>query len=467
MTKRKESLAHTSQLKPFSHAPAEPGNHSLRKIGRKFAWIAVPALAVGLIGLGAWYWAAQAIPDVQLDAYTDPALAEAVSQARWAIRRAPWSDRPRGHMAMLLHVHGMHPVAAEFYTQAESLNVAEPRWPYLHSFVVADSPPTALALLRKAAGLVANRSDAPDAPLARWGEVCLEQEQLEEADEAFQKLLERLPNNARAHLGLARLAVLRSQFDQAIPHLKACATNPMARKAAATLLAEVLERRGEPEAASRTAQQAAQHPRDLRWPDPWLDQARALLVGRNGRKYRMAELQNEGRLQEALELEKEATIEEYPDMGWIGIGLRRLDEGKWVEAENAFRQAVGLNEASAEGYFNLGRALFAQKKFGDAAASFRKVMELQPANGSAYRELARCAAAQGDRPEAIRQLRQAVRYTPHDADANRELGELLLAEGEREEAMRYLSQALRLNGKDQKVRSLLEELQRGPKAQKP
>jgi tetratricopeptide (TPR) repeat protein len=379
---------------------------------------------LGLVGFGVWYGLSPPIPEVRLVEGADPALAAEVSRATWAIRRSPWSDKARGRLAMLLHVHTLNPEAAVYYAQAEELNPSEPRWPYLHAFVVADDPPAELELLRRAAQLIAGRAGAPDAPLLKLADTCLEQEVLDEAVQDYRRLLADWPEHPRAHLGLARLAVLRDRSGEALAHLKSCLDAPTTRKAAHTVLAEVDQRQGKKEEAARAGRQAAELPRDAPWPDPWMEEARTLLVGRQGRLYRLAELQEQGRLSEAMALEKKTNFEEYPDIRCVITGRMRLDRGQLAEAEAALREAVGLNPESVPGHFYLGKALFEQKRYGDAAASFRRVTELEPAHGTAYWEWSRCALALGDRPEAVRLLRLAVRYMPQNAEARRTLDEL-------------------------------------------
>jgi tetratricopeptide (TPR) repeat protein len=436
-------------------------------VWRIAAWSLAAAAALTVAGFGIWYGASPPIPNVHLHDGTDPELIEAVSQARWAIRRSPWSDQPRGHMAMLLYVHRLNAEAAVFYTQAEHLNPAEPRWPYLHSFVVADDPPAALELLRRAARLSAERPGSPDAARLKLADVCLEQEQFDEAEREYRQLLAADPDHARAHLGLARLAVLRNQPEKALPHLKACASNPTTRKAAATLLAEVHQRRGDTGAAEQATREASKlPPKDIPWFDPWLDEARTLHKGKAGRLYRLTELMEQGRTQEAAAWARKM-IEDYPDMKYAEIARGRLNEGRWDEAEEAARQAVAASPEFPDGYFYLGRALLAKRRFAEAAENFRRVTELRPTNSLAYAEWGRCAAGLGDRAEAIRRLQLAVLYSPIEADAHRDLGALLEEAGDRDGALEHLRQAVQLNDKDQQARELLDKLQAGAKPSKP
>jgi tetratricopeptide (TPR) repeat protein len=421
---------------------------------------------VALAAIGAWYGLSPAVPEVRLKPGSDPELVQEVARDRGAIRRSPWSDAARARLAMLLHVHRLEADAAVYYAQAEGLNPAEPRWPYLHAFVVADDPPAAVELLRRAARLVEGGAGNPDAPLLKLADVCLEQELLEEAEMNYRKLLARWPEHARAQLGMARVAVLRGLPEEARGYLRSCLEAPTTRKAAHTLLAEVCQRQGKAEEAARASRQAEEWPRDRAWPDPWLDRARERLTGRAGRLYRLTELREQGRVVEAAMLSRQMQ-KDYPDVYWAEIARTRCNEGKWNPAEDAAREAVRLNPDFADGHFFLAAALLGKKHFAEAEEGFRRVIEWQPANGLAYREWARCAAGRGDRAEAMRRLRQALRYMPQDPEANRELGELLAEEGDRDEALRLLRQAVRLDPANARARQRLGEAERGTAGGRP
>jgi tetratricopeptide (TPR) repeat protein len=369
-------------------------------------------------------------------------------------------------MGMLLQAHALSSEAAVYYVQAEQLNPTEPRWPYLHAHVIGDDPPTALGLLRRSAGLCEGLANAPDAPLLKEADACLDQGLLEEAAAAYRKLLNRQPGHPRAELGLARVAVCQGQADSALPHLQVCARHPLTRRAAHILMAEVHRRLGNFKAAQSVTDKTANLDEDAPWPDPWLDEVRALLVGRQARLGHMQQLYHQGKVREATDFAL-VTTAEYPDVGLLAIGRRRLQERKWTQAEAALREALRLNETSAEGHFDLGTALWEQKRYSEAAASFKRVTELEPAYGPAYREWARCAEAGGDRVEALRLLRQAIQYLPHRSDIHRALGELLAAMGRRDEALHHLDLARRLNPDDRRTRELHEELRRGAEGKKP
>jgi tetratricopeptide (TPR) repeat protein len=354
--------------------PPTPGRS--RKLLRRVV-VAVAALSVA--GLGAWYVLAPPVPTVRLDAGADPALVQAVAQARGAVRRAPWSDGPRGRLGMLLQAHGLNAEAAACYEQAERLNPDEPRWPYLHAYLVADDPPQALGLWRRAAELSERRGETTDAPQLRRADACLEQGLFDEAGEAYRALLDRRPDHPHALLGLARLALRRGRPGYALDHLRRCADSPWARSAARRLAAQARGRLGDRPAELPRKGREPEPPPDRPWPDPWADELAALRVGRQARVMRLQQLQAEGRLAEAAGLARQV-VEEYPDVGWLELGRVRLAKQEWAGAEAALREALGRDPESAEAAFALGQALLGQQKYDEAARTFRRLLVREPAH---------------------------------------------------------------------------------------
>jgi tetratricopeptide (TPR) repeat protein len=441
---RKEQIQVGAPAPPAADAPAR------RRWRRVAAWglggLAVVALAV----VGVWYavdvwYGAATLPAIHMPDGSDPELLAAVSRARWGIRLRPWSDQAWGHMAMLLQAHSLFDDAVTYYVQAERHNPAEPRWPYLQSAIVAGADgPQAIELLKRAAEVSGSQPEARQLCLLRLGDLCLENGRLEEAQAVYAELLKQRPDRGQAHLGLAKLAVRKGDPAAALSHLRACADSPEVRREAHQQLATVHQLRGDARAAWAAAREA-EALKDVAQPDPWGDEVRSLLVGRAGALRRMAELQGQRRLDEALALEERTTVEKFPDIGYMEHGRALLRQRRWAEAEAAFRQSLQFNDKAPFVHYLLGRALFEQRRYAQAADSFKRVTELDGKYAAGYREWGRCAAARGHNAEGIRHLREALKFDPQDAQAHRDLAKLLAAEGDREGAQRHLDLAARLS----------------------
>ena len=107
----------------------------------------------------------------------------------------PRSAAAWGELGMILFAHDLYADAAPVLGRAEQLDAADPRWPYLQGLALLFSDPEAvLPCLQRAAA----RAGRELAPTVRLAEALLEQGQVEEAAQHFQRVLERQPDHPRA-----------------------------------------------------------------------------------------------------------------------------------------------------------------------------------------------------------------------------------------------------------------------------
>src|SRR5207253_1186304 len=129
----------------------------------------------------------------------------------------------------------------------------------------------------------------------------LSQDRLEAAEQQFQRLLNSNPAHARAHLGLARLAIRRGNPEKSLAELDRAAANPHTKKAARLLLAEVQQRLGT-EFSSDAVRETAQLPDDSAWPDPYREEVARLATGMKADLRRATALLNQGQTAAAISL---------------------------------------------------------------------------------------------------------------------------------------------------------------------
>jgi tetratricopeptide (TPR) repeat protein len=154
---------------------------------------------------------------------------------------------------------------------AEQLDPREARWPYFQGLIMAESDPeNAFEKLERAANLCA---DAPDAPRLQLGELLLAHGQLDRAADQFERILQRTPDNARAHLGMGRVAFLKGDLRRTQSHLAFSVSAPHTQKAAHFLSAQVHERLGNKAEAEKEYRHAASVQNEPGWPDPYLAEA--------------------------------------------------------------------------------------------------------------------------------------------------------------------------------------------------
>src|SRR5262245_3944679 len=102
--------------------------------GKRLALLLAGVLAAG--GLGWYFWPrtpAPEPPEVDLPSGSEPALVEAIQEARRKVRQAPHSPDAWSHLASLLLGNSFATEAAVAFAQTERLLPDDPRWPYLHA----------------------------------------------------------------------------------------------------------------------------------------------------------------------------------------------------------------------------------------------------------------------------------------------------------------------------------------------
>jgi tetratricopeptide (TPR) repeat protein len=359
---------------------------------------------------------------------------------------------------MVLLVHEFQPQAAFCFDQAERLDPREPRWPYYQALaaLIATDLPTARTKLERAVALCGDEFDGPRLALA---EVLLGLEEFDESQRQFSLLIEKNPRNARARLGLARLAVKRGDVRASLEPLSLAKSSPYTRLAANELLAEIYQRLDDSTQAEAARRRAAELPPDLNWPDPLRDELAALRTGKVNWLRQAEAHEREGHKAEALALLQRA-VREYPDAddAWLALGKALYERKNFAPAEAAVRRAVTLAPTLPEPVNELGRVLAAQGNRTEAIKCFRKALELRPNFAQAWHNLGSALFATDDRAGAMEAYRNAVRFAPDMFESQFTLAMLLADKGQVAEALVHAQQAVRLKPNHQPAQQLLEKL---------
>jgi tetratricopeptide (TPR) repeat protein len=426
---------------------------------RRLAWVLVllGLLAAGGLAYRMLRQPAPQPPQIDLTG-ADPAVASAITAACDRVRVAPRDAGAWGFLGMILHAHEHVRESADCFRQAERLDPRDPRWPYYLGVALAPTEPEeALPKLRRAVALWGKEEQAPRLRLAG---LLLAQDHQGEAQEQFQKVLDQAPDNAPAHLGLARVAVARNDPDAALGRLEKCLADPGTEKPARALRAELYHRKGDSKAAERERRLAQRLPQRDLFSDPLVDEMMDLGVGRLASVSRADRLVAQRRVPEAVALLQQTTSD-YPDSAsaWLALGRCYLENKQPAEAERALRTALARQPKRVECFFYLGVALVIQKRTADAADCFRRAVDLRPDFVEARSNLGRCLRLQGKRDLAIREFQAVLRYKPSSVTAHVQLGELL-RDTDPAQARKHLESAVSLAPDNAQARKLLDELSR-------
>ena len=398
-------------------------------------------------------------PNVDLEG-TDPAVVAAVEQGRARVQESPHSEEAWGKLGMVLLVHQFEPQAAFCFEQAERLGPNEVRWPYFQALVamLKSDHLTAKGKLERAVALCGDEFDGPRLLLA---EVLLELEDFDEAQRHFSLLLEKNPRHARAHLGLARIAIKRGNLRDSLVPLRMVQTSLWTQHAACELLAEVHEQLGNHSEAEAARRRATELPPDRNWPDPLRDELAAMYTGKVAWLRQAESHDREGRRAEALEL-FQRTVRTYPDAedAWLALGKALHERNMLAPAENALRRACALAPTRHEPVNELGRVLIAQGNRAEAMKCFRKALELKPNAAQVWYNLGSCLVGADDRAGALEAYSKAAHYAPEMFEPQFALAVLLADKGRPAEALEHAQHAVQLRPSHLPALQLLERLKK-------
>jgi Flp pilus assembly protein TadD len=420
------------------------------------------ALTIAALGLGGWYWRLHAEPvppEINL-ADADAALVQAIGDTRAAVERAPHSAEAWGRLGMVLYQHRFMLEARVCFVQAEKLDPQQVRWPYFCAQIDlnGDRARAAAALER---ALAASEHDAT--VRLQLAELRLEQNALADAQRHFAAVLDDAQphsafDEARARLGLARLALTRDELPAALELAQRATRLAPSMKDPHIVLAEIQHRLGNRAAAEREHRILLTLPA-VRWANPYLEEAEQLSVEVHPRIELARQMQAQGRTAEAVAL-LEQTAEAHPQSApvWTSLGQARLHLAQWPGAQQALERALVLSPGEASVLADLGYALSRQGLLDRAVACYQQAIAQNPQNPENYYQLSYCELRRGKTDAAIAALRTAVRMRPHFALAWRELGQVLAGRGERAEARTCLERAVELAPEDAVARERLAKL---------
>jgi tetratricopeptide (TPR) repeat protein len=393
----------------------------------------------------------------------DPSLAEAIEQARKAVKNSPGSAKAWGHLGAVYQAHAFMTEAQVCLAQAMRLDPEDGRWAYLHALYVCQTDPEqGIPALAHAAELC----EGIAAPRLKLGEVLLETGRVDEAETTFRAVLAYDLDNPRAELGLGRAAYARGNWQESVAHLKRSVARAPGVRATHAVLAEVYQRLGDARGAQEELERVAETSDNALWPDPYQEAVGRLKTGIEARLEHAQMLLQQGRAAQAIPLVEEL-LRSRPDADAVHLAYGRLLKNAPARAEAEFRQALALRPTSLSAQTELAQALEMQGKYREAADYYRKAVDLKPQDGPVHHRLGLCLQRLGDKEGAMRELRIAVKCKPNLTVAYRDLAELLVENGGFDEAALHLQDALRLAPADDAMRRLLtqvrEQAARAPK----
>ncbi|REJ66561.1 MAG: sulfotransferase family protein [Planctomycetota bacterium] len=172
------------------------------------------------------------------------------------------------------------------------------------------------------------------------------------------------------------------------------------------------------------------------------------------------ELLSTGRLDEAIELLREAIDRSSGNASWHrALGKAYMAGGRLADALRSLEHSLKLDTRDPATLTIMGEALLEAGRADQAAIHFRSAVEVSPQATVARRRLADLLVFQGQLEEARRHYETVLQQTSDDADARNGLGVVCMLSEDYSSAIDYFKSALRIDPQLASARNNLTALQ--------
>lgn len=160
---------------------------------------------------------------------------------------------------------------------------------------------------------------------------------------------------------------------------------------------------------------------------------------------RAAELQRDGRFDEALRRYREILADRPGHVDALNLGgVALVQLGRAAEALPLLQRATAAARDRADVHYNLGGALKALGRLADAAAAYRRALAIEPDDAPSLNNLGFVLSEMGEYAAAETALQNAVTVEDDYAEAHNNLGAVLTELGRLDEATTAIGRALAL-----------------------
>lgn len=366
-----------------------------------------------------------------------------VEQAYAAARKQPQDAEAVGKLGMLLDTYHRPEDAALCYRRAHLLAPDAFKWLYYWASLLLRERKTgeALPILTSAVQL------EPEYLPARLkiGEALLGAGKTEEAGKIYEGILKDYPDTAEAYYGMGRVkAALGDQAAAAELYRHACQLFPTYGAAHYGLAVAYRKlgriREAEEEANLHERNNYIVPPLE----DPFRDELRVLDMSAATHLERGVQLEQVGRIDDAIaETEKALNLDPSLAKAHLNLLILYAKTGKARQAEEHYKALVALNpDQFPDAYYNYGVLLVEEGKFDEAEKAFRETLALAPTNDAAHDNLGYLLERQGKLQEAANEYKKAIEANPRSRQAHFKLGRILVNQQHYAEAIEQLKQTL-------------------------
>ena len=341
----------------------------------------------------------RAIPEVKVD-NLDTVARESIQTARRQLNEALQSQPVQsdslavayGELGGLYQVHNVFPAAEDCYQNAMQLAPGEFHWAYYAAYLADKDGRTREAMERY------RRAREMDpgykALMVRLGNVLLDLNELEQAQAAFEEVVNAAGLEAASLYGLGQVALLRRVYDTAIDlFTRALEHEPAASRIHYPLAQALRASQRNDEAKTQLAMRGDQPPSIK---DPLIESLEALKTGSR--------------------------------IHFINA-MKAIKRQDYSAASEAFAQGLAMEPDNALARTSYARTLYLADDKSEARQALEAALATQPDNSLGLFLLGVLAEEEGDTGKAADFYRRAIRYTPDHSGAHQHLADLYYRQG--------------------------------------
>ena len=390
------------------------------------------------------------LPEIPPAAAKNQLLAQALAKADRDLRQMSLSDQPSqkfgqkaGQLGELYHGNDFYSEALACYEIAMEFDSQNPLWPHHVAFLkqMRGENESVVDLLKRTIELAANYIPA----VLKLADVYYKMGEFGQAKIYYQQTLSLDPRNRFALLGLSRIALDSSKWQQGQHYLEKAIESDPAFGAAHRLLASVHKHFGRTElmAASLKKAEEVKRRRFPVAPDPWNEQVSLLCYDVE----KLLGLGAKARQMYYIELAKRyfqrAFMFDHDDPEpFFEIGTDAFESGLKKEAKPFFEKVIRIDPSYTKAYNRLGSILLSEQKAQDAEQMFLKALQYDPENAYSYDALGGSLFQQGKYEEALRSFTRALKIDPDVKSLNYHIASSLHKLGRIDQAINYYHEQL-------------------------
>ena len=385
------------------------------------------------------------------------AFSEALSEAHAGVVGEGDTLASLKELAMLFHANAFVNEASICYELLAEREQEEPRWPYFLALLRLNQGDisTGEGLLERTVMLVPDHLPS----LLKLGSLRFKSGRPETAHEAYQKCLVVEPGLPQALLGVIRNHIYHGEDEEAFSLLTQLLEDIKDFGPGHTLMAQLLERRGDSPGAKASSALGDKYGRYPDPPDPWMYEVMKQCYDVHQLTVWADMHVVAGQFEVAFRIydRAETVAPDSPVVPFIR-GLRLAELGEAKGAIHSFERAVGLGGDTESAYAELVRLYKSEKDNETAMDTARRALEENPKSSRLHTNLGELLLLEGDLSQAESHLLAALDEDPFRPEAIGHLAQVLWNQNRKSEAIEQFESLRRLSPSNVYSRSFLAKV---------